>query len=329
MSAGMTDANSRRPVVFCFAGQGAQYFRMAADLYEQEPVFRDWMRIGDALLRERFGYSLITEIYGPDRRIGDPFDRLAVSHPALFLVQYAAARAVMQRGLRPDLLLGVSLGEFVAMCVAGMMPFEEALLHVADQPARFEASCPPGGMIAVLAPPALQQETPVLAQNSEIAGISSDGHFVLSAPAAALAPIEAELRARAVAFQRLPVGFAFHSHWIDPAAESCRAASAGLRFDPPFWPCWSSCLGGPLDPAALPPDFLWRIVRAPMDLSGCFTALEETGGARYVDLSPSGTLAALARQNMAATSASQTLPLLSPFGGNMKRLAGLAEIAQL
>ncbi|MFN3460892.1 MAG: acyltransferase domain-containing protein [Oceanibaculum sp.] len=321
----MTGAASARPVVFCFAGQGAQYFRMAADLYEQEPVFRDWMRIGDALLRDRFGYSLIAEIYGPDRRIGDPFDRLALSHPALFLVQYAAARAVMQRGLRPDLLLGVSLGEFVAMTVAGMMPFEEALLHVAGQPARFEASCPPGGMIAVLAPPALWHEMPVLARDSEVAGISAGGHFVLSAPAGALAPVEAELRARSVAFQRLPVGFAFHSRWIDPAAEACRAADAGLRLAAPFWPCWSSCLGRPLDPAAPPPDFAWRIVREPMDLRGCFTALEEQGvegrgGVRYVDLSPSGTLAALARQNMAASSASQTLALLSPFGGNMKRL---------
>ena len=321
----MTDSASAGPVVFCFAGQGAQYFRMAADLHEQEPVFRDWMRIGDALLRERFGYSLIAEIYGPDRRTGDPFDRLALSHPALFLVQYAAARAVMQRGLRPDLLLGVSLGEFVAMTVAGMMPFEEALLHVAGQPARFEASCPPGGMIAVLAPPALWHESPALAQNSEIGGISSDGHFVLSAPAGALVPIEAELRARAVAFQRLPVGFAFHSRWIDPAAQACRAADAGLRFAPPFWPCWSSCLGGPLDPAGLEPDLLWRIVRAPMDLRGCFASLEGRGGARYVDLSPSGTLAALARQNMAASSTSSVLPLLSPFGGNMKRLAGLGD----
>lgn len=326
----MSESASARPVVFCFAGQGAQYFRMAADLYEQEPVFRDWMRIGDALLRDRFGYSLIAEIYGPDRRIGDPFDRLAVSHPALFLVQYAAARTVMQRGLRPDLLLGVSLGEFVAMSVAGMLPFEEALLHVADQPARFEASCAAGGMVAALAPPALWREEPELAQNSEIAGISSNGHFVLSAPAGGLETIEAALRARSVAFQRLPVGFAFHSRWIDPAAEACRAASAGLRLVAPFWPCWSSCLGGPLDPANLPPDFLWRIVRNPMDLRGCFTALEERGGeeqggARYVDLSPSGTLAALARQNMAASSASQTLALLSPFGGNMKRLEGLGK----
>lgn len=318
------------PVIFCFSGQGSQYYGMGAGLRAENPVFRHWLEAGDALVAQRHGFSLLAETHAPGHGPTQPFDRLEASHPALFLVQYALAKTLQDRGIRPDALLGVSLGEFVAQAVAGMLPFETALTAVADQPARFRATCPPGGMIAVLGPPALAAEVPLLAERAELAGTTSPNHFILAALAHDLEAIEAELRHRQLAFQRLPVPFAFHSRFVEPARESCLEAGARLRRDSGFWPVWSCCTAGPTGTAA--PDLMWRVIRQPMNVQATLAAIEAQGGAVYVDLSPSGTLAAVLRQALPAHSPSRLVGVLSPFGGDVQRLdkavAALRHLAE-
>ena len=321
----MTRATAALPVIFCFAGQGSQYHQMAAELMRDNAVFRHWMKVGDDIVGRRHGFSVLAEIYDDDRRPGQPFERLQASHPAIFMVQYALAKVFQHQQLRPDMLLGVSLGEFTAQAVAGMIGFEAALTAIADQPALFARTCPPGAMIAVLGTPELHARSALLTARSEIAGINSAGHFILSALADDVAAIEAELQTAEVAFQRLPVPFAFHSRFIDAAEAQCRAAEAGHRRETPFWPLWSCCTGTTISPDTA--DLSWRIVRDSMNVGRVITTLEAQGGALYVDLSPSGTLAALFRQNLGPQSPSQLLSVLSPFGGDGKRLeASLAVL---
>jgi len=306
------------PVIFCFAGQGAQYYGMAADMMASDPVFRHWMQLGDAIVAQRHGFSVLAEIYGEGRPPGAVFNRIEASHPAIFLVQYALTKVLQHHRLRPDMLLGVSLGEFTAQAVAGMMSFEASLCAVADQPALFRRTCRAGGMVAVLGSPDLHRQRPLLAARSEVAGINSDGHFVLSAPAEDLPAIEAELTSCNVPFLRLPVPFAFHSRFIDAAKDAWCDAFAQQRRETPFWPVWSTCTGDTIGPAT--PDLAWRVVRQGMNVSQTLRSLEQRGGAIYVDLSPSGTLAALFRQALDKTSPSRLLSVLSPFGGNIERL---------
>lgn len=306
------------PVLFCFAGQGSQYYGMAADLMAEDAVFRHWMQSGDAIVAQRHGFSVLAEIHGEERRPTIPFDRLEASHPALFLVQYALAKVLLHHGLRPDMLLGVSLGELVAQSVAGMSSFETSLCAVADQPALFRRTCPAGGMVAVLGPPDLHARRPLLAARSEVAGVNAHGHFVLSALSEDLPAIEADLTACEVAFQRLPVPFAFHSRFIDAAENAWRDTFGQQRRETAFWPVWSSCTGSVIGPAT--PDLPWRAVRQRMNVQQTLRTLEQGGGAIYVDLSPSGTLAALFRQSLGDASPSRLLSILSPFGGNIERL---------
>lgn len=307
------------PIVFCFAGQGSQYFQMARDLWTGNEVFGHWMRLGDALVAKRCGFSLLHEIYGEDRRIGQPFDRLEASHPAIFLVQFALAKALQQMRLSPDMLLGASLGEFTAHAVAGMTSFEAALLAVCEQPALFREHCPQGGMISVLASPEIVANAPALAKSCEIAGVNSANHFVLSASAGDLPAIQAELKALDAPFQLLPVPYAFHSRFIDAAQPAFCRSLASMRWETPFWPVWSSCTAARTG-AASPSAFYWDVVRRPMDITKLFAAIEAEGGAVYVDLSPSGTLAAIFKQNLGGNSPSRIFPLLSPFGGNLERI---------
>lgn len=316
-------SSSKLPLVFCFAGQGSQYHHMAAELYREHAVFRQWMLIGDEVVRERHGFSVVDATYDPARRLVDPFDRLEETNPATFLVQYALAKLLLHHGLRPDRLFGVSLGEITAMTVAGMASFETVLGSVSDQPAVYRRTCEPGGMIAVLGAPELHAELPQLNSRSEIAGINADGHFVLAAPDAELDTVEAALRDREVPYQRLPVPFAFHSRWVEPAAAACRELFA-FTARAPRWPCWSSCTAAPVGADA--PDLPWRIVRQAMNVRTTVRAMEAEGGAIYLDLSPSGTLAAILPQVFDAHSPSRTMSILSPFGGDMKRLAKTLDL---
>ncbi|GGD19216.1 acyltransferase domain-containing protein [Aureimonas glaciei] len=314
----MASLPSSLPLAFCFAGQGAQYHHMAADFMETQPVFRRWMEIGDKILRLSHGFSPLAQIYAAGRTLSDPFDRLEHSHPALFMTQFATAKMLQDMGVRPDLILGVSLGEFVAMSLSGMVPFETALRAVARQPAIFADTSPAGALVAVLGPPDLRVQSAILTDLTEVASFNAERHCVLACPAVDTARVLAELRRLDVAFQPLPVPFAFHSRWIEPARERYLASVSDLTFEQPFWPVWSACFARPL--AVADAEANWRIVRDPIRLGQTIAALEAAGGAHYLDLSPTGSLAAVLRQALAGDSPSRISALLSPFGGNLKRL---------
>ncbi len=322
----MRSASSPLPIAFCFAGQGSQYYHMAADLMDAYPVFRQWMEVGDKIVRNGFDFSPLEKIYDPARRLSDPFDHLEHSHPALFMTQFALAKLLQSNGIRPDLLLGVSLGEFVAMSVSGMLPFETALKAVASQPATFRKQAPAGALIAVLASKEIILGSDRLRDLVEVAGTNADNHSVIACLETNLEAVLEELRHLDKAFQRLPVPFAFHSRWIDGAKQDYLQANAGLTFEMPFWPVWSAHLGHQLGPVGN--TVLWDIVRGPMHLQTTVRTIEDQGGATYIDLSPTGSLAAVLRQELGPDektqagrqSTSRISALLSPFGGDLKRL---------
>ncbi|MCW2306562.1 acyltransferase domain-containing protein [Rhodobium gokarnense] len=321
----MSSVSPSLPTVFCFAGQGSQYYHMAGDVMGEHAVFRQWMEIGDEIVRNAEGFSPLEAIYGAGRKASEPFDRLEHSHPSLFLVQFALAKLLQAKGIKPDMLLGVSLGEFVAMSVAGMFPFETALRAVARQPKVFAETAPKGALIAVLAPETIREASPVLAEATELAGTNAAAHCVLACPASETGRVLDELRRLDVAFQQLPVPFAFHSRWVDSAKDAYLAAVADLSFETPFWPVWSACLAAPVE--RMDGALTWRIVRDGMRLRDTFSAIEARGGARYLDLSPSGSLAAVLRQDL-RDGGSEIVPLVSPFGGNLKRLSALFGVGR-
>ncbi len=309
--------SGRRPVVFLFAGQGSQYYGMGADLLASDPVFRAHMRYGDRFLADLTGHAVLAAIHEPGRRLGDPFDQLSLTHPAIVLTQFALAKTLEAQGVRPDAVAGVSLGEITAMAVAGMLPFEAALSLSAGQPGLFSATCPPGAMVACLTPAAALAADPTIAALTERAGIGGPRHTVLAVPASDLDAVTARLAALDVVFQVLPVPFAFHSRWIDPAGPALRAATGRMRFRPPAVPVFSGALRQRLSGAESAADLVWSIVRGEMRFAETLAHFEAAGGADYVDLSPSGTLAGLARQALDAASPSTVHAVLTPLGTNL------------
>lgn len=306
--------------VFLFSGQGSQHFHMGRELFDKNDTFRRSMLRLDDVARQTAGVSVTEMLYSDAKRKGDAFDRTLFTHPAIFMVEYALAQTLIDAGLRPDLVLGTSLGSFAAAAVAGFVSAEDALTAVIRQAIALEASCEPGGMTAVLADPALFSE-PFLGRFSALAAVNFATHFVISAARTDLAAIEATLRQREIGHQRLPVSFAFHSQWIDEAQTPFAAATRSIRFGQGQLPI--VCCDHAAILSELPADFFWNVARRPIRFREATALLEETGPRRYIDVGPGSTLATFLKYGLPKTSTSTVHSILTPFGADQKNLAAV------
>ncbi|MFF7388047.1 ACP S-malonyltransferase [Streptomyces scabiei] len=296
--------------VFLFAGQGSQYHGMGRWLYGADTVFRESLDRLDAVVRETRGDSVIEAIHhgghGPER----PMTRFALTQPAIFMVEYALADMLRSHGFEPAAVLGASLGEVAAAAVAGVVDPEECLRSLLRQVELFEAECPRGGMLAVLADVELARRDPVLAA-AHVAAVNSPENFVLAGTAADLDRIERHLNAAGTLCQRLPVSFPFHSPLIDPVEGAFKDLIGSLAARPATIPLISGTTGATVqipDPA-----HLWRVLREPFDLTRALGPLLARDDLLFLDLGPSGSTANLVRAALPAGSGSRVLPLLSPY----------------
>lgn len=306
--------------VFMFSGQGSQYYQMGKQLLDSNAVFRDWMIYLNAVVQQQSGENVLDAIYA--RSKADVFDRTLLTHPAIFMVEYALAQCLIDEGILPDLTLGASLGSVAAAAIAGHLGVENAVTAVVAQAEAFESNCRPGGMIAILDKPSLYDET-FLRGRSEMAGINFAGHFTVSALAGELDTIERELKARNITHQRLPVSFAFHSQWIDQAQPTF---TAHMQTIPPHrGKLPLACCDRVESLTELPEGYFWDIVRHPIRFYDTLTSLEARGSYRYIDVGPSGTMATFARYGLPGHSRSSAHATLTPFGDDQKNLAALLQ----
>lgn len=309
------------PAVFLFSGQGSQYFHMGSSLFDGNATFRSWMLRLDDVARQVAGASVIESLYSAARGKSDPFDRTLLSHPAIFMVEYALTQALVEAGVVPSMVLGVSVGSFAAAAVAGFLDVEDALTAVIRQAMALEESCEPGGMTAVLADPALYGED-FLGARTELAGVNFASHFVVSAKPADLAAAEGVLKQRGVTYQRLPVSFAFHSKWMDGARESFAAFMHNVprrQGHLPLVCCDQTTIVNDLSNG-----FFWDVVRNPIRFRETIARLEAEGPRRYIDVGAAGTLATFLKYGLPKSTASTMHSILTPFGADQKNLAAVA-----
>ena len=306
-----------KPIVFMFSGQGSQFFHMGRVLYKSDPVFRRVMTQLDEIAGDMTGRSVVKAIYNPDKSKGDLFDDILLSHPAIFMVASAVARALSDRGIVPHSIVGASLGEFVAAGLYGMMDFETAFKTVLRQPMLFRGELKKGGMLAVLANSDFFHQTPLLRDNSEIAAVNFDTHFVLSATENALKSIRRYLTQEGIDHFVLPVNYAFHSSHLDRIREKFIALYHGMDFHPPEVE-FNSCADA-LEIDRIDPDYFWRVIRQPIRFSETIIRLASKRSCTFVDVGPSGTLATfakyiLSKSKFSGDGRSESLPILTPFG---------------
>jgi acyl transferase domain-containing protein/D-arabinose 1-dehydrogenase-like Zn-dependent alcohol dehydrogenase/acyl carrier protein len=288
----------KRPVAFLFPGQGAQYVNMGRGLYETEAVFRDEVDEACAALQPHLGLDLRTVLYPADPAAVKAAEanllQTRLAQPALFVVEYALARLWMSWGVRPDAMLGHSIGEYVAATLAGVFERDDALALVAAR-GRLMQSLPAGAMLAV---PLAEAETrALLGGKLSLAAINAPNSCVVSGPAEAVEQLERELGARGVAVRRLQTSHAFHSAMMDPILPEFTALVAQVKLSPPRLPYVSNLTGGWIDAArATNPQYWADHLRGTVRFSEGAGLLLQNGGRMALEVGPGRTLSALAWQ---------------------------------
>jgi acyl transferase domain-containing protein len=294
---GVCEAGSR-PLVFLFSGQGSQYPNMMAGLYRDEPAFREVLNNCLDLLDRQSGVALRSALFPADGAIADTrLGQTSFTQPALFSVEYALAMTLMAWGLNPDHMLGHSVGEYVAACIAGVFSVENALRLVALR-GHLMQSLPAGAMLAVSADE--RTVTEVMGPELSLAAVNAAKQCVMSGPVDAIERAKSEFAGRGIAAVRLNTSHAFHSSMMDPILRAFRDAVQQAKPQPPSIPIVSNVTGRWLTAAEAVDPHYWtsHLRRTVRFAEGLGLILQEPESV-LVEIGPGQTLAGLARQHPA------------------------------
>lgn len=328
-----------RSVVFMFPGVGDHYLRMAQGLYASAPVFRatfDWCC---DQLRTRFGLDLSSVLYPPapvsaaapatgsapakpDLRAmlsrGGPaavspaealLNRTEHCQPLVFIIEYALGRQWQALGLQPKAMIGYSVGEYAAACLAGVISAQDALCLIARR-AQLIAGLPGGVLLAV--PWSEQRLQPLLGAGLSLSLISTPTQCVVGGNEAAIAALEARLQAAEVVSRRLPGTHAFHSRMLEPLHGELCALVAGFELKAPRIPYVSNLSGQWITEAeARDPAYwarhTWQTVRFSQGLERLF----ELEDCVFLETGPGQSLGSFVHQHPGAQRLAQRLTLNS------------------
>lgn len=292
------DGSADAGVVFQFPGQGSQQPGMARALYDSEPVFAAALdavlqRVGDRLpLRELL---LADPAAAADPALAARLRDTALAQPALFAVGHALAQWWLKLGVAPVALLGHSIGEYAAACVAGVFSLDDAVELVIARGAAMQA-CAAGRMLAVMAPAA----DLALPDGVEVAAINGPRQTVLAGAAEALAALQPQLEAAGWVCHPLATSHAFHSATMEPALQPFSAALQRVRLQPPQVPLLSNLSGTWLRAdEATDPGYWQRQLRHAVRFGDALATLKAglDGGATplLLELGPGSALTQMAR----------------------------------
>lgn len=280
-------------VAFMFPGQGAQYPGMGRELYARVPAFRAAVDRCADLLAPRIGTDVRHAMFDI-RAEAAHIASTDVAQPAIFTIEYALAQTWLAWGVRPAALIGHSVGEFVAACIAGVMSLEDALFCIAER-GRLMRGLPGGAMTAVRLSAA--DLAALLDTGVSIAAVNGPRQCVAAGDHGAIDALEARLSARGALFRRLDTSHAFHSPMVDPVVAPFTARIAGLTLTEPAIPYISTVTGDWITAGeAASPQYWAAHCRQPVQFAAGVAALVDAGIGVFLEVGPGNALGTFVRQ---------------------------------
>ncbi len=287
-----------RDIVFMFSGQGSQYANMALELYQGEPVFRQCVDKCSEILRPHLSLDLRQVLYPDEEHLEQAAQTLrqtSFTQPALFVVEYALAMLWMHWGIQPEAMVGHSIGEYTAACLAGVFSLEDALSLVSAR-GRLMQGLPSGSMLAV--PLTVEQIQPYLSDRACVAVVNGPSICVVSGEHEAIDDLERQLSKNGVESRRLHTSHAFHSSMMEPILEPFAQEVSKVRLGVPQIPFLSNVTGTWItSDEATDPGYWARHLRQTVRFSDCLEELLEDPNRILLEVGPGRALATLAGQH--------------------------------
>ncbi|ASZ13662.1 hybrid non-ribosomal peptide synthetase/type I polyketide synthase [Chitinophaga pendula] len=272
LSAGSHYISDKRTVgvAFLFPGQGSQYSGMCQGLYEEEPHFRSTVDECLSIVQRRCGKDLRPVLFGADARM----DQTEYTQPCLFIIEYSLARLLMSWGVQPSMMIGHSIGEYVAACVSGVFSLSDALYLVVKRGECMQAA-PTGKMLSV----SLDREGLLALCGVDIclAAVNGPSSGVLSGRESSIAALKLQLESSGHVCRELRTSHGFHSHLMDEVLPAFRGCFSGITFHTPSLPFISNVTGKEaLADEICQADYWVNHLRSTVDFSGGLSTLLST-----------------------------------------------------
>jgi acyl transferase domain-containing protein/acyl carrier protein len=294
--------NNDRPVVFMFPGQGAQHVNMGLELYQVEPTFREPVDRCSERLMPHLRLDLRAVLYPSEDQIewaAEQLNQTWLTQPALFVIEYALARLWMSWGVHPQAMIGHSIGEYVAACVAGVFSLDDALMLVATR-GRLMQQQPAGAMLAV---PLLESEVqPWLDSKLALAAINGPSQCVISGPIDEVNELEQRLVEEGLACRRLHTSHAFHSRMMDPILEPFTEQVKRIALKSPQIPYLSNVTGTWITEHEIKDPRYWAgQLRQTVRFADGLRELLKESNRRFLEVGPGHALSRMVRRHPSST----------------------------
>jgi acyl transferase domain-containing protein len=302
------EESDTRAVTFMFSGQGSQHIGMARGLYEVQPVFRNMFDSCAIFLEQDLGCDLRKVLYAKDSD-AQILNETRVAQPALFAIEYSLAQMWMSWGVLPDAMIGHSIGEYAAACLAGVFSLEDALRLVAAR-GRIMQQMPAGSMLAVSLP--ASEANKYVNDRISLAAVNSPTLCTLSGPEDAIGSLKEKMEASGVECRALHTSHAFHSSMMDGALDLFSEALRDVKLFAPSRPFISNLTGTWITAEqATDPSYWTKHLRQAVHFAEGMKELASTPRHIFLEVGPSQALSTFARdctRGMAGTQVLSSLP---------------------